>query len=436
MSASTLNFLAKEYVNLTLCKSKYDYWDVYWYADKPYWKRESMVFSRDYKVYPYIEPGENREGKTLKDIFEESNHLISFLQLYKKTAKEEEMDRVNYLINHTKGLKTRTAVLLGEKISFNDMTEGCYNLVAPAFDYKKLDSILEELDNVLPGKGPLPLRIEDFRSKILVPREKLPKTLTAVTEAFHSFAVKNMDISKNNMPRLRFKDLGGKMEFLSILFGYDYNKIELERNLALDFPYTVDRIMEIIGHEMEPGHLTHYEFRLKTMIDKRYPEMSIIAQYSPSSAFWEGSARMAVYMCFDNNMKNFIDFERDLIFELGGLDKGLVDCMETWHKFMDIIGYGKLEVTRNRWDGVWSSEEGAQWMEEHMIVPSGTGKDLVDNLASDDGHFVAHDYARDVVKDYYKAVTKNTAEQWELYQKLCKSHMSIRGIKDHTYKIS
>ena len=435
MSQGTLDFLAQEYVNLTLCKSKYDYWDIYWHADKPFWRRESLAISREYKVYPYVEPGEKREGKTLNDIFEESKHLISFLKLYKETAKEEEMKRVDYLISHANCLKTRTAVLLGEKISFDEMTKGCYDLQAPAYDYSKFDSILKELDEVLPGHGPLEQKVADFREKIRVPREKLPTTLTAVTKIFHDFAVKNMDISKENMPRLRFKDLGGKMEFLSILFGYDYHKIDLERNLALDFPYTVDNIVEIIGHEMEPGHLTHYEFRLKTMIDTGYPEMSIIAQYSPSSGFWEGSARWAVHMCFDGSMDKLIDFEKDVIFELGGLDKGLVECMPVWHKFMDISAYGKLEVTRNRWDGIWTKEEGAKWMEKYLIVSPGRGYELVDNLASDDGHFVSHNYAKDVVKNYFNSVCKNTKEQWELYQKLCKSHMSMAEISDKTFKL-
>ena len=219
MSASTLNFLAQEYVNLTLCKTKYDLWDVYWYTPKPFWRRESMTFSRDYKVYPYVDLGEKKEGRTLKDIFEEATHLISFLGIYKKTAKQEEMDRVDYLIDHTKNLQTRTAVLLGEKMSFNDMTKGCYNLVAPAYDYTKFDNILKELNDVLPGTGSLQQRVMDFKEKIRVPREKIPDTLTAATQAFHDFAVQNMDISKNNMPRMRYKDLGGRMEFLSVLFG-------------------------------------------------------------------------------------------------------------------------------------------------------------------------------------------------------------------------
>ncbi|WP_130864365.1 hypothetical protein [Bacilliculturomica massiliensis] len=435
MSETILNSLAQRYVDLTLCKTKYDPWDVYWYADKPFWRRESMNFSREYKIYPYVDLGEKKEGRTLKNILDESVHLQESLELYRKSAAEAELDRVNYLIDHTINLQTRTRVLLGETMSYDAMTEGCYSLRAPDCDYAVFDAMKQELDAALPGKGPVAERVMNFENRITIPRDRVPAVLTAATHVFHDCAVKNMDISSGNMPRLRFRDLGGEMEFLSILFGYEYDHIEMERNFALDYPFTVDKVVEMIGHEMEPGHLTYFELRLKTMIDTCFPEMQIIAQYSPSSAFCEGSARMAVYMCFDHSIEQLVDFEREVIFEQGRLDKSLAACMPLWHRFRDLAGYGKLEATRNRWNGVWDKEEAGAFLEKYLFAAPGSGAQTVDRLAADDGHFVSHDYARDVMRDYYKAMTKNTDEQWRLYQKLCRSHMSMRGIRDLTYRI-
>ena len=140
---------------------------------------------------------------------------------------------------------------MGDNISYDDMTNNCYNLIAPVYDYSKFDEILKELDDTLPGSGSLSDRVFDFKRKILVPRDKLPRTLTAVTQEFHNFAVNNMDVSKNNMPRLGFKNLNG-LPFLTIFYGYCYDRFEYFRYLGLDYPYTVDKIMEVIGHEMEP----------------------------------------------------------------------------------------------------------------------------------------------------------------------------------------
>ena len=435
MSVSTLNFLAQEYVDLTIAKEKHEKsTDVYWYTPQPYWKRESMDFSRNEKTLMEPLMDKKSEGRTLKDILDESEFLISCLELYKKTAKPEEIDRVNYLIVHTISLRTRVLILMGDNISYDDMTNNCYNLIAPVYDYSRFDEILKELDDTLPGSGSLSDRVLDFKRKILVPRDKLPRTLTAVTQEFHNFAVNNMDVSKDNMPRLGFKNLNG-LPFLTIFYGYCYDRFEYFRYLGLDYPYTVDKIMEVIGHEMEPGHLTYFEMRLKTFIDTSYPEMSVIAQHAPSSAFSEGSARRSVYMCFDNSMDKLIEFEKDVIFDLGGLDKGLCKYMPVWHKFMDISNYGKLEVERNIWNGVWSKDKAGKFMERYLIAEPGKGAEMLDHFPEDDGHFVCHDYARDIVGEYFSSVAESTEEQWKLYHKLCKSHMSMRGIKDKTYEV-
>ena len=144
---------------------------------------------------------------------------------------------------------------------------------------------------------------------------------------------------------------------------------------------------------------------------------------------------MAVFMCFDNSVDKLLEFEKEVIFKLGGLDMGLLECMPAWHRYKVISGYGKLEVTRNRWNKKWTQEEAGSFLERYGMAAAGTGAQTADNLAGDDGHFVAHDYARDVMKDYYKAVTSSTEEQWALYQKLCCSHMSMRGIKDKTFTL-
>ena len=41
-----LDYLAKEYVELTMVKQRYDLDDVYFFVDRPFWKRDSLNFIR------------------------------------------------------------------------------------------------------------------------------------------------------------------------------------------------------------------------------------------------------------------------------------------------------------------------------------------------------------------------------------------------------
>jgi len=436
MSETALNAMAQQFLDLTLCKSRCDESDIQWYTEGPFWRRTSMRYSREYKILPDYEIGDMKHGKTLPDVLDESAHLKAGLELYAKTARPEEMQRVAYLIDHVGNLHTRTRLLLGEKMPYNTMTDEMYNLIAPAYDHKMFDDIVGELQAALPGAGSVQEKIWDFRRKITIPPEKLLKVLQDCTQAFHDISVQRMHLTGNSMPRVRVRELPSPtMEFLSILFGYDYNHLEYERNFNLRVKWTADHVVECIGHEMEPGHLTYYEKRTQTMIDTCWPEMAVVSQYSASSAFTEGSARHVIDLCFDRSMEKMIDFEREYIFRTAGLDLGLTELMPLWHHYVEIAGYGKLEATRNVWDGVWSREEALAFLKKYAFADQDTDVKYVDSLGADMGHFTSHDYARDVVRDYFDAVAETVADQWRLYERLCCAHMSMRGMKDKTYRI-
>ncbi len=49
--------MAQQLVDLTLCKTRYDAWDLQWYTEGPFWRRTSMRYSREYKIIPDYEIG-------------------------------------------------------------------------------------------------------------------------------------------------------------------------------------------------------------------------------------------------------------------------------------------------------------------------------------------------------------------------------------------
>lgn len=434
MSETALNAMAQQYEDITLNKSRYDTIDINWYTEGPFWRRTDMRYSREYKILPDYEIADAKHGRSLKDMVDECTHLLANLELYKKTARPEEMQRVDYLLDHVQSCRTRARQLLGEHIPFDIMTDELYSLVAPAYDYKKFDDILAEMGQALPGEGSALDKIFAFRNKIAIPKDKVLPVLKTTTQAFHDFTVQRMHVTGNSMPRVRVRDYENEnMAFLSILFGYDYNHLEYERNFNRRYPWTVENVMECICHEMEPGHLTYYEKRTQTYIDTCWPEMAVVPQYSPSSAFNEGSARYAIPMCFDLSEAKQTDFEREVVMKTAGLDGALAQWMPLWHKYIETMGYAKLEASRNLWDGVWSDHEATAFLKKYGALAPDAEDGAARAIAFDDGHYVAHDYARDVVKEYFQTVTPNVDDQWALYEKLCCSHVSMRGIKDKTF---
>ncbi len=432
MSETTLNYLAKEYLELTLCKSRVDDIDIQWYTEGPFWRRTDMRYSRDYKILPDYEIADAKHGRTLEDILDESGHLMDFLALYEKTSRPDEADRIRYLKDHVRALRMRTRSLLGEHPRYDEMTKELYGMTAPAADCGMFDAVLSDVAAALPGPADAAHRIWALRERLRLPVDRVVPVLTQVTQAFHDMACANMHLTGNSMPRVRgYYYPNAEMEFLSILFAYDYNHLEYERNMNLNYPWTVDRVMECIGHEMEPGHLTFYEKRTQKYIDTCRPEMAVVSQHSPASAFSEGAARVMIDVCFHDSAEEKTDFEREMIFVPGGLDAGLAELMPLWHRYCEIGGYAKLEATRNMWDGVWDRAEAAAFLKKYALIPEDTQpEDVGAYLYPDQGHFVAHDYARDVVRAYFRQKAPSIGGKWALYEELCGGYMFMDDMED------
>lgn len=181
-----LDYLAKEYVELTMVKQRYDLDDVYFFVDRPFWKRDSLNFSHEYKFAPGT-PVPEYPARSLNNILVEAERLLECLKSYRATVGAEEEMRNDYLIEHTENLVMRTRVLLGEKMPYDEMTEKCFGLVSPKFDVAKFDNIISDLSNVLPLGGSIPDRIAAFRAKTIIPREGLPASMNmAVKEYFQT----------------------------------------------------------------------------------------------------------------------------------------------------------------------------------------------------------------------------------------------------------
>jgi len=433
MSESALNAMAQQFLDLTLCKTRYDPWDLQWYTESPFWRRTSMKYSREYKIIPDYEIGEAKHGKAIHDILDEAAHLLEHLALYKKTAHQGEMQRVDYLIEHVGNLHFRTRMLMGERCTYDQMTQALYTLTAPAFDPTHLERIVAELGQALPGSGTPVQKIRGFRRAVTLPRECLLEVLTGTTRVFHDITCSRIKVSGNSMPRVRVRELADEHSvFLSVLFGYDYNHLEYERNFNLLYPWTAERVVEFIGHEQEPGHLTYFEKRLQTMIDTCWPEMAIVSQYSSSSAFSEGAARMVIDLCFDKSMDKLLDFEREYIFKPAKLDLGLLGLMPLWHAYFEAAGYAQLEVTRKFFDGVWDESACLKFLDQYGITEENAQAPAIHRMMGDPGHYVAHDYARDIVREYFDHMEPTVDGQWQLYADLCRAHITMGGMLDRT----
>lgn len=425
-----LDELAKEYVELLLTKHQHhDIWDVYWYADTPFYKRTDIYVNRNRPAYPY-KPAPCMPKMSLEQILEKTNVL------YQKLISNDEFENGNdeirnqYLIEHVRSMIMRTHFLMEKQMSYDEYTYGMFGLKAPVSDINCVDDVIRELDTVLPGKGDLGQRILEYKQRLRIPSDKIPDVLNKAGRFFHEATVENMGTQDSNMPRLRYRKIEEGNVFVTVLYGYDYDKVSLEQNFSTIFPFYLDNIAEVAGHEMEPGHFTFMYLRTKGMVDTSYPELGINS-HAPSSAFIEGGARAAIKLVLNSEEKErAFDLE---MFNLAGVDKELMEQLPIWRKYIELSSKCKLEIERNLWDKKWSVKEAAEYARAKYFITENQPDDAVRHFANDPGHFTSHDYATSVVNDYYSNRYTETSEKWKAYKQLCQYPFVMKELVDGTF---
>ena len=87
--------------------------------------------------------------------------------------------RVDGLIARLRALDMRIAINKGEYVDFDDESLALFGSQAPRYDEAHFETILDKLDALVPGDGPLSKRVEDFNAQFVIPLDKLPAVFEA-----------------------------------------------------------------------------------------------------------------------------------------------------------------------------------------------------------------------------------------------------------------
>ena len=72
-------------------------------------------------------------------------------------------------------LRARVRMLRGVKMTFDEESRALYDAVAPTHPESYFAETLKELDALLPGTGPVAERYDAFRSRFVVPADRLAR---------------------------------------------------------------------------------------------------------------------------------------------------------------------------------------------------------------------------------------------------------------------
>ena len=405
--------IAEHYVKLVLNIGQYDadFVDAY-YGPKEW--RENLKTDLIFDSSAY---------KNLSSTTDSLLNELESLSEYKAT--ELETLRFKYLYKQLLACKTKIFMLNGINLPFDEETIALYDAKAPTHNDEYFQSAITELDKILPGKGDVASRLNEFKTKFVIPTEKLKEVFDSAIKECRTRTLKHIKLPETESFKVEYvKDKPwGAYNWYK---GNYFSVIEVNT----DLPIFIDRAVDLAAHEGYPGHHVYNALLEYNLAAKRnWVEFKVYALFSPQSLIAEGTANYGIAMAFPGDER--IKFEKEVLFPLAGLDP---DEADLYYKVLDLqksFSYAGNEAARNYLDGNWNREQTVNWLQKNALRTKESADKYVSFIEKYRSYVINYNLGMDIVKDYIESnggTNDNPQKRWELFEHLLSTPQTPGGL--------
>ena len=397
-----INDIAESYVKLVLEIGLYepDYVDTYY--GPPEWRPPESEILDEF-------PSE-RLGRKVNELIEKLGNAAKSNQAGKQSA------RLKFLDKQLSAVKGKIDLLAGKEMSFDEESRVLYDIVAPAFEKKHFDDILNKLDEALPGEGSLNDRLDGYTQKFLIPKDKLEPILKAALTEYRKRTAEHIKLPPEEKLDIEFVDFKPWAANLQHR-GNGSSVIQINSNMPF---YLADAAM-LIRHEGYPGHHVHLAMMERHLYrDNKCVEYSVLPANTPLALIAEG---IAEYGCRDlvgpgpENLK----FAREVLFPLADFDPAQAGKYFEVMELKDQLDSAMVEAARRYLDGKMDYKQTHDWLEKYCLVTFSGAESLLRFIDQYRSYVVNYALGRDLVKNYIdsKCGADNTTDRrWEIFNQL------------------
>jgi hypothetical protein len=382
----------------------------------------SMALHDEAHVDAYFGPSELRGAAeetalTLDQILTASQDLAARLAAIDTGDNRMLTMRIDGLMARLRALDTRIAINQGKFLSFDDESLALFGSVAPHQDAEHFQEILDALDALLPGDGPLSQRVETFNDQFVIELDKLPAVFGAAMAECRRRTKEYIDLPEGESFTIEY--VNDKP-----WSGYNWYQGNAQSLIQIntDFPIYISRAVDLGCHEGYPGHHTFNALLETNLVEGQgWIEYSLYPLFSPQSLIAEGSGNYGIDLAFPGDER--MEFEKEVLFPLAGLDAADADLYYEIQGLAAQLNFAGNEAARAYLNGDMTREEAAQWLQDYAMSPEDKSFQRMRFIDAYRSYVINYNHGKVLVADYVERGDPDLEERWARFEKLLSSPM-------------
>ena len=402
--------VAESYVKLVLAVGQHDTDYVDAYYGPPEWRTEAEARKRP-----------------LADLRTEAEGLLGEFQAYPPASDDEVVRlRHQYLVRQLQSMLARIDMLSGKRLTFDEESKALYDAEAPHNSAEHFQQILDQLEKLVPGDGPLPDRVERFRQGFVIPSDRLDAVFSAAIDECRRRTLEHFELPPGESFEVEYVT-GKSWSAYNWYKGNFHSLIQVNT----DLPIFVDRAIDLACHEGYPGHHVYNVLLEKHLVrDRGWPEFSVYPLFSPQSLIAEGTANYGIEVAFPGEQR--VRFERERLFPLAGIDPSTAERYYEVQRLIQKLSYAGNEAARRYLNGEIGREQAVDWLVRYNLSSRERAEQRTRFFDQYRSYVINYNFGQDLVREYIErrgGTESNPAKRWEEFEKLLASPRLPSGLR-------
>ncbi len=397
---TSIDDIAGEYVRLSLQLNTHDegYVDAY-YGD-PSWQAEAEASPAS---IPVIQQRADSLLTALEGFIDSANH-----------SADGQFSRATYLQRHLSSMLGRIDILEGKEFSFDEEARIIYDAEPPNFTDAHFDSILAQIEALLPGSGSLADRVTDLQSEFVIPDARLDTVFRVAMDECRARTVRHIALPANEEFTVEYvTDKPWS--------GYNWYKGDARSLIQVntDVEIRIQRAVDLACHEGYPGHHVLSLLREKRYLEDGWVEFSLLPLYAPIAPLAEGSANYGKKVAFPGQER--VEFEKEVLFPLAELDTSRAGLYYDVLELTAGLSYARNEAARKYLSGDWDVDTTVDWLVEYQLTTEERARQSIRFIDTYRAYIINYNYGQDLVRRYIESNSESAEEAWALFEDLLES---------------